>query len=304
MDFILFSFARGIFAGNPFVFMSLFIASLNSGSNGNCYYIGNEQEAILVDAGISCRETEKRMKRLGLSMEKVKAIFISHEHGDHIAGINVLARKFSLPVYITTPTLMNGGLQIDQRSVISFTPHTPVTIGDLTITAFPKYHDASDPYSFVIGCNEVTVGVFTDIGVACTEVIRYFKLCHAAFLESNYDEDMLENGGYPYHLKKRIKGGLGHLSNTQALELFKLHRPPFMSHLLLSHLSRNNNTPEIVQSLFDAHAGNTKIVVASRYKESDVYHITNDGVINMPVPLPVWKKKVVKDQRSQLSLFS
>jgi phosphoribosyl 1,2-cyclic phosphodiesterase len=287
--------------------MSLFIASLNSGSNGNCYYLGNEEEAILVDAGISCRETEKRMKRLGLSMEKVKAIFISHEHSDHIAGIRVLAKKYRLPVYITTPTLVHGGLQIDAASVISFTPHTPVTIGNLSITAFPKYHDASDPYSFIVGCKEVTVGVFTDIGVACTEVIRYFKLCHAAFLESNYDEDLLENGGYPFHLKKRIRGGKGHLSNVQALELFKTHRPTFMSHLFLSHLSHNNNRPEIAQSLFDAHAGNTKIIVASRYKESELYRITHNGTINEPIVLPVlplMKKKIAKDQRSQLSLFT
>lgn len=286
--------------------MSLFIASLNSGSNGNCYYLGNEEEAILVDAGISCRETEKRMKRLGLQMEKVKAIFISHEHADHIAGISVLSRKYNLPVYITLPTLENGKLQIDTRSVYSFLPHQPVTIGSLAITGFPKFHDACDPYSFVVSCKEVTVGVFTDIGVTCNEVIRYFRLCHAVFLESNYDEDMLENGGYPYHLKKRIKGGMGHLSNTQALELFTKHRPPFLNHLVLSHLSRNNNRPEIVQSLFDAHAGNVKIVVASRYKESEVFQITNSGVINAPVSLPVsiLKKKVTKDTRSQLSLFS
>lgn len=286
--------------------MSLFIASLNSGSNGNCYYLGNEEEAILVDAGISCRETEKRMKRLGLSMDKVKAVFISHEHADHIAGINVLARKHKLPIYITTPTLVSGRLQADTLSVISFMPHTPLAIGNLTITAFPKYHDASDPYSFIVTCKEVTVGVFTDIGIACKEVIRYFRLCHAAFLEANYDTDMLENGGYPYHLKKRIRGGQGHLSNVQALELFRTHRPAFMSHLVLSHLSRNNNRPEIVQALFDAHAGNTKIVIASRYKESEVYQITHNGIINEPVTLPVlpaMRKKVVKDRRFQLSLF-
>src|ERR1700709_624617 len=104
------------FSLNPLlcIYMSLFITSLNSGSNGNCYYIGNEQEAILVDAGISCRETEKRMLRLGLSMNKVKAIFISHEHSDHINGVTVLAKKYQLPVYITQPTLIGGKLNIEQ----------------------------------------------------------------------------------------------------------------------------------------------------------------------------------------------
>src|SRR5882724_4443164 len=98
--------------------MSLFIASLNSGSNGNCYYIGSEDEALLVDAGISCRETEKRMKRLGLSMEKVKAIFVSHEHSDHITGIPVLAKKYQLPVYITEGTQVHGRLLLEQHLVI------------------------------------------------------------------------------------------------------------------------------------------------------------------------------------------
>jgi phosphoribosyl 1,2-cyclic phosphodiesterase len=176
-------------------------------------------------------------------------------------------------------------------------------IGGLSVTAFPKCHDASDPYSFIVSHNEVTIGVFTDLGIACGQLVRYFRQCHAAFLEANYDEDMLENGGYPYHLKKRIRGGSGHLSNTQALEVFTSHRPAFMSHLLLSHLSRNNNDPQLVQSLFDAHAGNTKIIVASRYRESEVYHITHSGNSHLPIPLPVMKKRIIKDGRSQLSLF-
>src|ERR1700742_2326672 len=100
--------------------MSLFITSLNSGSTGNCYYIGNEQEAILIDAGISCRETETRMARLGLSMRKVRAIFVSHEHSDHIRGITVLAKKYKLPVYITPLTLLHGGLMLDDVLVSSF----------------------------------------------------------------------------------------------------------------------------------------------------------------------------------------
>ncbi len=284
--------------------MSLFIASLNSGSNGNCYYIGNEEEAILVDAGISCRETEKRMKRLGLFMEKVKAVFISHEHGDHIAGITVLAAKHRLPVYITKPTLENGRLKIDQQLVVPFQVHVPVIIGGLSITAFPKFHDASDPCSFLVSCKDVKVGIFTDIGMACEHVVHYFKQCHAAFLEANYDEEMLENGGYPYHLKRRIRGGMGHLSNAQALELFKRHRPPFMHHLFLSHLSKNNNNPALVQALFDQHAGNTQIVVASRHRETELYHIADKGSVYAAPPPPVIRRKIVKDQRSQLSLFN
>ncbi len=281
--------------------MSLSITSLNSGSNGNCYYIGNEEEAILVDAGLSCRETEKRMKRLGLQMEKVKAIFISHEHGDHIAGIVVLARKFQLPVYITTLTATNGRLALEKQSIISFEAHKPIIIGGLAVTAFPKFHDASDPHSFMVSCKGVNVGIFTDIGIVCKQVIHYFQQCHAAFLEANYDEAMLENGSYPYHLKKRISGGMGHLSNVQALELFKKYRPSFMSHLLLAHLSKNNNDPLLVQSLFDQHAGNTQIIVATRYKETAVYPIRYCETARIPTARRITKKTFT--HRAQLSLF-
>ncbi|HYE53548.1 MAG TPA: MBL fold metallo-hydrolase [Chitinophagaceae bacterium] len=253
--------------------MSLYITSLNSGSNGNCYYVGNNEEAVLVDAGISCRETERRLRRLGLGMDKVKAIFVSHEHSDHIKGIPVLARRYRLPVYITDPAHQYCGFRLEQEQVRSFQPHEPVQVGSLTITAFPKFHDASDPYSFVIACNDVKVGVFTDIGHPCQHVINYFRQCHAAFLEANYDEDMLENGRYPYYLKQRIRGEKGHLSNRQALELFTRHRPSFMSHLLLSHLSKENNDPQLVQNLFTTHANGTEIVVASRFKETAVFHI-------------------------------
>jgi phosphoribosyl 1,2-cyclic phosphodiesterase len=257
--------------------MSLLVTSLNSGSNGNCYYIGNENEAILVDAGISCRETEKRMKRLDLSMQKVKAIFISHEHADHIFGIRVLATKYRLPVYCTPTIMQHARISIDQSLVYHYSSCLPVSIGNLTITAFPKLHDASDPYSFIIGCNGVYVGVFTDIGKPCDHVIKYFKLCHAAFLECNYDEHMLQSGRYPYHLKRRIQSEKGHLSNMQALELFTAHRPAFMSHLFLSHLSKENNCPDLAQQLFNDHASGTEIILASRFRETPIYRIrTNE----------------------------
>ena len=261
--------------------MPLFITSLNSGSNGNCYYIGNEHEAVLVDAGISCRETEKRMLRLGLNIRKVKAIFVSHEHSDHINGIPMLAKKYQLPVYITRPTLQRGGLVLDEHLVFQFAAFQTVNIGSLQITAFPKFHDADDPHSFIVAGHDVKIGVFTDIGIACTNVIRHFSQCHAAFLEANYDDDMLDNGGYPYHLKRRIRSGKGHLSNKQALELVTAHKPAFMSHLLLSHLSQNNNDPQLVQELFDdCVGGGTLVMVASRYRETPVYEINAPRVFN------------------------
>jgi phosphoribosyl 1,2-cyclic phosphodiesterase len=255
--------------------MALFISSLNTGSNGNCFYIGNADEAILVDAGLSCKETEIRMQRLSLCMHKVKAIFISHEHSDHIRGLPVLSKKYQIPVYITQPTLLGGKQQIQSHLINSFLAHVPITIGGLSITAFPKKHDAAQPHSFKIYFHGVTVGVFTDIGSHCEHVIENFKNCHAVFLEANYDDEMLENGRYPYFLKNRIRGGNGHLSNKQALDLFLKHKPAYMSHLFLSHLSKDNNCPKLVYNLFQAHANGTEIIVASRLQETAVYHIGN-----------------------------
>jgi len=273
--------------------MSLFISSLNSGSNGNCYYVGNENEAVLVDVGISCREVEKRMKRLGLQIEKIKAIFISHEHSDHIRGLETTSKKNKIPVYITDPTLKNSNLKLDPSLVFSFKSYAPVSIGGLSVIAFPKLHDAADPFSFVVECNGVKAGVFTDIGSNCKDVVQNFKECHAVFLEANYDEKMLEEGGYPFYLKKRIRSEKGHLSNDQSLELFTKHRSQFMSHLILSHLSKNNNCPMLVHELFTKHAGNTHISVASRYKESEVHHIHKGS----------FKEPVKKQGVMQMSLF-
>ena len=253
--------------------MSLYISSLASGSNGNCYYIGNEQEAVLVDAGISCRETERRMSRIGLSLQKVKAIFVSHEHTDHTLGVEMISRKYKIPVYITAATHGNSRLRIDPERLKNFSSGKPEQIGNLCVKAFPKRHDASEPHSFTVQGNGITAGVFTDLGIACEHVIRHIRECHAAFLEANYDEKMLEEGSYPLFLKKRIRGDEGHLSNNQALDLFTTHRSPFMSLLILSHLSAYNNSPVLVHDLFARHANGTRIVVASRYQETEVYRI-------------------------------
>ncbi|HNU42521.1 MAG TPA: MBL fold metallo-hydrolase, partial [Cyclobacteriaceae bacterium] len=129
--------------------MSLTLASLNSGSNGNCYYVGNANEAVLIDAGISCRETERRLKRLGLSIEQVKAIFITHEHNDHISGLHKLIKRHNIPVYVSLATRQSLSLEWSMKLSHSFTTYQPVAIGGLTITSLPKHHDAADPHSFL-----------------------------------------------------------------------------------------------------------------------------------------------------------
>ena len=277
----------------------MFICSLNSGSNANCYYLGNQDEAILVDAGLSCRETVKRLKRVGLSIRKVKAIFVSHEHGDHVHGVPALSKKFQIPVYISYGTFQHSRLDIRENLIFHLRAYDPVAIGNLNVTAFPKAHDASDPHSFVVECSAVKVGVFTDIGAPCEHVISHFQQCHAAFLEANYDDDMLTNGGYPFHLKNRIRGGKGHLSNDQALALFATHKPPFMSHLFLSHLSRDNNSPKMVKNAFKKIASGTEIIIASRDKETSLYHIRN---LSGPF-LPTIRRPRTAYAQWQLSLF-
>ncbi|MBO9619954.1 MAG: MBL fold metallo-hydrolase [Niabella sp.] len=263
----------------------LYVTSLNSGSNGNCYYIGNDEEAVLIDAGLSCRETEKRMHRLGLTMKKVKAIFISHEHSDHIKGLEVLSRKHQLPVYISPGTLQHAGLKLDPPLVRLLCAETPVSIGALMVTAFLKHHDAADPHSFTVENNQTCIGIFTDIGKVCENIRKHFQRCHAAFMEANYDEVLLEKGRYPYHLKKRIRGGRGHLSNKEALDLFLSCRPAHMSHLFLSHLSADNNDPDLVRALFQEQLTATTIVIASRYQETPVYAISGSKAPDPNVPL-------------------
>ena len=276
--------------------MSVLIASINSGSNGNCYYVGNQESAVLIDAGISCKEIELRMNRLGLAMKSVKAIFVSHEHSDHIRGIDVLSRRHQIPVYLNQTMIHNGCVRVEKELVEIYEAHIPVTIGNLRITSFPKFHDACDPHSFIIQSENVTVGVLTDIGKACEQVIKYFKLCDAVFLEANYDEEMLQKGSYPYYLKNRIRSDKGHLSNAEALNLFINHKSALLSHLLLSHLSKDNNSPELVTRLFNVHAQHTKVVVASRYEESEIYKISRaDSALLTEI--------VVKDKLTQYSLF-
>ncbi len=272
------------------------IASLNSGSNGNCYYVGHDDAAVLVDAGISCREIEKRMGQLGLDMGVVRAVFISHEHTDHISGVTVLSKKHQLPVYITEGTQRSGRLTLDPTLTFRFRNEEPVDIGGLQVLPFRKYHDAIDPHSFVVSFKGSHVGVFTDIGQTCEQVTHYFSQCQAVFLESNYDEDMLMNGSYPRHLKKRISDGEGHLSNEEALTLFKKNRHPDMQHLVLSHLSQNNNDPKLVEQVFQPHMGDINLHIASRYGPSPVFELPVLDASSLSVYKPYRKP-------DQLSLF-
>lgn len=246
------------------------LCAIASGSNGNCYYIGTEEEAVLVDVGVSRKMVLQRMKDRRLSPEKVKAIFISHEHADHTRGVRVLSKVLNVPVYMTKGTFENMWNPNRPGKYGLFEPDIPLQLGAFTIHPFLKQHDAANPCSFRIEVENMSIGVMTDIGEPCNNVRHHFEQCHAVFLETNYDETMLRNGNYPYHLKQRVLSDVGHLSNEQALELAQKHGGNQLEHLLLSHLSGENNTPEIVFNTFQPLKERCCLHMTSRTEASEV----------------------------------
>ncbi len=249
------------------------ICAIASGSNGNCYYIGNNEGAVLVDAGISRRQVVERMTLKGLNIRKVKAIIISHEHGDHFRGVKVLSKKLEVPVYLTSKTYDRSWHPDRPQNIRFFSPGETFNIGNFLIHSFLKNHDAAEPCSFRIEYNGKSVGVFTDLGSACNNVTDHIGKCQALFLESNYDEDMLWAGSYPYHLKVRVSGSKGHLSNLQAMELIEKHHNPDLKVIFLSHLSQENNRPDIAMAAFKKLESRFLIKLTNRFAPGEVFSI-------------------------------
>lgn len=247
------------------------ICALASGSNGNCYYIGNEKDAILIDAGISCKQILCRMYEKHLDPLRIRAIFISHEHSDHVRGIRILSKKLAIPVYLSRGTLKSIYYPNQPENVRFIEPDRPVNVASFIIYPFVKNHDACEPVSFRIESTGTNVGVFTDIGMPCKNVISHLRVCNALFLETNYDEKMLWEGKYPYYLKKRIGSELGHLSNRQAYELLNEHACKDLQCVFLSHLSAENNTPQKAYEEIQPLSGKFVIKLTSRYEPGEVY---------------------------------
>lgn len=249
------------------------ICALASGSNGNCYYIGNEYDAVLIDAGISTKKILQRMEEVGLQSSKVRGIFISHEHSDHVHGVRVLSSRLGIPAWFTQGTLDSLKFGEQPALIQIFTPDKPISLSSFTIHPFLKNHDAAEPCSFRIEHDGWHIGVFTDIGEACPKVIHHLRKCHALFIETNYDERMLWDGGYPYHLKRRVASSVGHLSNDQAFELIRDHAGPELVHVFLSHLSGENNRPEIAKERFNDLADRFSVHLTSRQTFSPLYRL-------------------------------
>ena len=249
------------------------LCSIASGSNGNCYYIGNQHEAILIDAGISAKQIILRMRSKNLNPEKIRAVFISHEHSDHTVGARVLAKRLHVPVYLTSRTYLAMYRNLQPFSPRFFEPGKVIHSGSFAVHPFLKNHDASEPCSFRVEYEDRHVGVFTDIGSPCDNVTSHLNQCHALFLETNYDEKMLWNGPYPWPLKKRIASDHGHLSNDQAFNLLNDHAGNHLRLVFLSHLSAENNKPEIARERFREMDGKIQIELTSRYSPGDVFHL-------------------------------
>ncbi|WP_372775826.1 MBL fold metallo-hydrolase [Mangrovibacterium sp.] len=249
------------------------ICALASGSNGNCYYVGNDQEALLVDAGLSARQLQLRLADKGIDEAKIKGILITHEHCDHARGARVFSKRLQIPVYITKKTFLALGKANQPANVVWFDPDKSFQLGEFDVHPFSKSHDAVEACSFRISYNGKHVGVMTDIGQACERVKAHFSECHAVFLESNYDESMLQNGSYPIFLKDRVSSALGHLSNTQAYELADQFAGVNLSTILLSHISADNNKPEIAEAVFHPLRKRFRVELTSRHASTEIFQL-------------------------------
>jgi phosphoribosyl 1,2-cyclic phosphodiesterase len=227
--------------------MGLKICVLASGSSGNCTLIQSDSCRILVDAGLSARETGRRLAQVGLAIEDIDAILIGHEHGDHIRGLDVLARKHKRPVYMNRATAeavnRPAGASWDVRI---FTTSQSWTTGDLTVTPFPVFHDAQEPVGFSIRWEETIVVIATDLGMPTAVVKDKIRSARVVVMEANHDPALLMAGDRPWALKQRIRGTQGHLANDDAADLIALETGEELSDVFLAHLSRDCNRPDLV----------------------------------------------------------
>jgi phosphoribosyl 1,2-cyclic phosphodiesterase len=221
-------------------------ASLGSGSRGNALLVEAGRTRVLLDCGFSVRETESRLARLGVEAARIDAILVTHEHDDHVGGVARLAARHGLPVWLThgtlraTPALAGADVRV-------FDPHARFAVGDLEMEPFPVPHDAAEPAQYIFGDGAHRLGVLTDIGEPTPHVAATLSGCDALVLECNHDAEMLARGPYAAPLKRRIAGRLGHLDNEASAALLGRLDNRRLRHIVASHLSETNNTPELAR---------------------------------------------------------
>jgi phosphoribosyl 1,2-cyclic phosphodiesterase len=252
----------------------LAVCVLASGSKGNAIYISDGDTTILVDAGLSGREIERRLHSRGLTPDTLDAIVVSHEHSDHIKGAGVLSRRYQIPVYMSSGTHAGSGSQLGKpHQIIFFSCGTTFQIGALTLHPFSTSHDAREPAGFTVNQNGVKIGIATDLGISTGMVKEHLKHCTLLILEANHDPAMLIDGPYPWHLKQRVKGRTGHLSNEDSRQLLDEVQHKHLRFVILAHLSEVNNLPEIARQVVGEvlPGPRTQLSVATQYQSGDVF---------------------------------
>lgn len=223
--------------------MSLRVCVLASSSAANATYVASATTRILIDAGLSSRETRARLKSIGATLEDLDAVCVTHEHDDHRKGLPTLLRQTKIAVYANQGTI-DALTRVDGLADVSwnvFTTGSAFTIGDLKISPFSVPHDGYDPVGYVVSCGESRLGVATDMGVPTTLIREQLRGCNALVLECNYDRELLANSKRPWSLKQRIAGRQGHLSNEQSEELIRDVAGPSLKVVYAAHLSKECN---------------------------------------------------------------
>ncbi|HKL81683.1 MAG TPA: MBL fold metallo-hydrolase [Desulfobacter sp.] len=223
---------------------SFCLCPLASGSKGNAIFVSTPDTAVLVDAGLSGIEIQRRMAAVGRTPDDLKAIIITHEHTDHVKGAGVLSRRFNIPVYVTSDTFnaCKGLGKIDQINF--FECGSAFDIGSLAVNPFSISHDACDPAGLTLKHQGKKIGIATDLGIVTNLVRTHLSRVNALYIEANHDPDMLMTGPYPWHLKQRIQSRTGHISNQNARDLVAQICHKDLDHVVLAHLSEENNCPE------------------------------------------------------------
>ena len=251
-----------------------------SGSSGNCAYAGLGGEHLLIDAGLSGKRLQQGLSQLNIP--KPSAIFITHEHSDHIAGAGVIARRFDIPVYATPLTwryfLRHKRLgPLEEEQVKHITPGQPVMLGGAKITAFDVPHDASQPVGYTFESEGRKLAYATDLGKPTNTVLEHLHGSGILLLESNHDIEMLQKGRYHPMLKERVASARGHLSNATAGQLIAEINWDGLTHVILGHLSEENNRPmlayDTVGRILDAHNVRVRLSVADRHYPGDVIEL-------------------------------
>ncbi len=223
-------------------------ASLGSGSRGNATLVASHDTYVLVDCGFSLRETKRRLARLGVDPAQLSAILVTHEHADHVHGVGLLSRRYTVPVYLSRGT--QRGLRKPVEVAGLLTAGTPLHIGALEIDVVSVEHDALEPTQFVFSDGQRRFGLLTDLGSYCTNVLERYQGLDALMIEANHCRDMLARGRYPVFLKQRVGGQSGHLNNHQAASLVSELGWQTLQHLVLAHLSSKNNLPQLARQCF------------------------------------------------------